>query len=94
LAKMITPKNLIQHELIGLDVEIEKSSNKFHVGLKGLVVDETKNLITIRTEKGLKKIQKMKTDLVFNLDGKKVRVDGSKIVARPEDRIKLKVKKW
>jgi ribonuclease P protein subunit POP4 len=91
---MITPKNLIRHELIGLDVEIEKSSNKFHVGLKGLVVDETKNLITIKTSKGLKKIQKMKTDFVFNLGDKRVRVDGSKIIARPEDRIKLKVKKW
>jgi len=92
---MISAKNLIRHELIGLDVEVVGSTNKFHVGIKGLVVDETKNLLIIETRKGIKKIQKKGAKFIFTIpDGKKVKVNGTKIVVRPEERIKLKVKKW
>ncbi len=92
---MISAKNLIRHELIGLKVEVVDSTNKFHIGIKGLVVDETKNLLIIETEKGIKKIQKKGTTFVFEIpNGKKVKVNGTIIAKRPEDRIKLKVKKW
>jgi ribonuclease P protein subunit POP4 len=92
---MITPKNLIKHELIGLTVEIVDSTNKFQVGVKGLVVDETKNTLTIETEKGMKKIQKKGSVFIFKISSeKKVKVNGNKIAVRPEDRLKLKVKKW
>lgn len=92
---MILPKNLIRHELIGLTIEIVESTNKFQTGIKGMVVDETKNILTIETDKGLKKIQKKGSIFIFKIpNGKKVKVIGNKIVARPEERIKLKVKKW
>jgi ribonuclease P protein subunit POP4 len=92
---MISARNLIRHELIGLDVEVVESTNRIQVGIKGLVVDETRNLLAVETEGGLKKIQKKGSIFIFKIpDGKKVKVDGKKIVARPEDRIKLKVKKW
>jgi ribonuclease P protein subunit POP4 len=92
---MITPKNLVKHELIGLDVEVTGSTNKFNVGINGLVVDETKNTLTIETQNGLKRIQKKGSTLIFKIpSGKKVKVNGSKIAVRPEDRMKIKVKKW
>jgi ribonuclease P protein subunit POP4 len=92
---MILPKNLIRHELIGLVVEIADSTNKFQLGIKGMVVDETKNVLTIETDKGLKKIQKKGSTFIFNIpNGKRVKVKGNKIATRPEERVKLKVKKW
>jgi len=91
---MITPKNLIKHELIGLEVEIADSTNKFQIGLKGLVVDETKNTLIIETEKCMKKIQKKGSIFIFKISNEKVKVNGNKIAVRPEDRLKLKVKKW
>jgi ribonuclease P protein subunit POP4 len=92
---MITEKNLIRHELIGLRVEITNSSNKFHNGIKGLVVDETKNLLIIETKNKIKKIQKKETTFIFTIpNNKKIKVNGSIITKRPEDRVKLKVKKW
>ena len=95
LSDMILPKNLIRHELIGLAVEVAESTNKFQVGIKGTVVDETKNTLTIETDKGMKKIQKKGSVFIFKIpDGKKVKVNGNKIATRPEERIKLKVKKW
>jgi ribonuclease P protein subunit POP4 len=92
---MISAKDLIRHELIGLRVEIANSTNKFQIGMKGLVVDETKNLLVIETDRGIKKIQKKGTDFIFMIpDGKSVKVNGTIIVKRPEERVKLKVKKW
>ena len=92
---MISAKNLIRHELIGLTVEVAESKNNSQVGIKGMVVDETKNTLSIETKNGIKKIKKDGSKFIFKIpDGKKVKVDGKKIVARPEDRIKLKVKKW
>jgi len=92
---MISINNVIKHELIGLPVEIIESRNKFHIGIKGTVVDETKNLLIIETKKKIKKIQKKGTKFMFTVpNGKKVIVYGEKIALRPEERIKLKVKKW
>lgn len=102
---MITPQNLVRHELVGLEVEIEKSKNKNLEELKGIVVDETRQIITVRTEKKdgrqgrfrseTKKIPKDLCVFVFTLpDMRKVRVEGNLLVSRPEDRIKKKFKKW
>lgn len=91
----ITAKNLIHHELIGLDVQILGSTNRSCVGISGKIVDETKNVISIRTAKGDKKIQKNGTIFMFTLpDKKNVKVDGSLLVARPEERIKIRLRKW
>lgn len=84
---MITPKTLVRHELIGLNVE---TSN-----IKGKVVDETKNMIVIETENGVKKMEKKSHDFIFALpDGKRVKVSGKYLAARPEERVKTRVKKW
>lgn len=86
---------MIRHELIGLVVEVAESSNETQRRIKGMVVDETKNTLTIETNKGFKKIQKNGSVFIFEIpDGKRIKVDGKKIVARPEERIKLKVKRW
>ena len=92
---MITPKNLIQHELIGLDAEVCESTNKSSLSLRGKVVDETKNMIIIKSKEEMKRIPKKGNCFSFVLpDGKRVKVNGENILMRPEDRIKLKVKKW
>jgi len=91
----ITVKNLIRHELIGLDVAIDECKNKSSIGIKGTVVNETKKLLVIRTQKGDKKIQKTSSKFIFTLpDGERVRVDGNLLEMRPDERVKIKVKKW
>ncbi len=92
---MITPKNIIHHELIGLEVEVIEAKTKTQKGIKGLVVNETKHMLWIETQKGVKKIPKKGTKFLFILpDGKKVNVSGDVLVARPEERIKTKPKRW
>jgi len=91
----ISAKTIIQHELIGLDVEILESTNKNQIGIKGLVVDETKNLISIETSKGIKRVQKKGATFLFVLPNQeRVKVLGDRLIARPEERPKLKVRKW
>jgi len=91
---VITPKNLIRHELIGLKVSIAESTNKDNIGINGIVVNETKHMLTIKTKKGLKKVAKKTSTFMFTINGKKVKVDGKRIEKKPENRIKIKVKKW
>lgn len=92
---MITPENLVRHELIGLEVIVEKSTNKSLEGLSGIVIDESRQILAIETKNGKKKIPKDICTLIFILPGnQKVRVDGKLLVSRPEDRIKKKLKKW
>jgi len=84
---MITPTNLIRHELIGLDVIVSESLNPLSIGIQGKVINETQQTITIQTKKGNKKILKRLSTFVFNVKDKKVEVKGSVIAKRPWERI-------
>lgn len=91
----ITPQNLVRHELIGLKVRVEKSTDPTHKKISGTVVDETYNTLKIETKKKERVIPKSNSVLIFTLpNGVKVRVDGKLLVSRPEDRIKKKFPRW
>lgn len=84
---MITLDNITSHEFIGLDTEIIQSTNPQVVGLNGRIINETKSMFTINTEKGLKLIAKSTNNWKFSIKGQDIVVDGSKITKRPFDRI-------
>ena len=91
---MITSKNLVHHEFIGLKVHATNMKNK-SLDLKGTIIDETKNTIKIECEDCTEKmIPKMGSLFVFELpNGEKVEIDGNILSIRPEDRIKKRFKK-
>jgi len=93
---MITPQNIFRHELVGLHVEVVKSTHDGLTGIKGQVIDETKNTIKVEDSNGYEKlIPKDVATFRFTLpEGTQVEVDGRIIVARPEDRIKKKFRKY
>ncbi len=84
---MITADNITSHEFIGLDTEITQSTNPQIVGLNGRIINETKSMFTINTDKGVKSIAKSQNIWKFSIDNQDVIVDGTKIVKRPFDRI-------
>lgn len=45
-------------EIVGRKIEIEEAGNKSIEGICGIVINETKNLLMLKTEKGIKKIIK------------------------------------
>ena len=91
---MITSKNLVHHEFIGLKVHATNEKNK-SLNLYGTIIDETKNTIKIEGEDNTEKmIPKKGVLFVFELlNGEKVEIDGNILSVRPEDRIKKRFKK-
>ncbi|MCC6040228.1 MAG: ribonuclease P protein component 1 [Thermofilum sp.] len=92
----ITPRNILRHELIGLEAEVIDSPNKCLVGIKGLILDETRNTLLLGEPGGSKK-RVLKHLAVFRIklpDGTVVRVDGRVLVGAPEDRLKKRVYRW
>ncbi|MDH3365372.1 MAG: ribonuclease P protein subunit [Thermoplasmata archaeon] len=77
-----------RRQFIGLDIEILASTCPSQVGVRGKVVDETKNTITIDQDGVEKMIAKTGCEFRF-VDGPQAHVvSGNDIMFRPEDRIK------
>jgi len=75
-------------ELIGLQLEITESKNKSLKGMKGKIINETKNMLTIDTKYGIKKIIKSEVKMKLKTNNKEFDVDGNILIGRPEDRVK------
>ncbi|HNJ80528.1 MAG TPA: ribonuclease P protein subunit [Methanoregulaceae archaeon] len=85
---MISARNILRHELIGLVVSVVDASNPLHRGISGQIIDETRNTLLIRTPDGDRRIQKQYTRFCISIpDGTRVLIDGSAIVSSPEKRI-------
>ena len=91
---MISPQNVIRHELIGLDVLVVHASNPAQTGISGRIIDETRNMLIIAAERGVRKIPKRLSTFRITLpDGRMVEVNGSVLVMAPEKRITMQIKK-
>jgi ribonuclease P protein subunit POP4 len=89
----VTPRNILRHELIGLDVDVIRSSNKYCDSISGKVVDESRNTLMIKQGESVKRVAKRDSLFKFKLDEGCVKVEGSALVSRPEDRVKRKSKR-
>jgi ribonuclease P protein subunit POP4 len=87
---MINPYNILRHEFTGLPVRITSAT---HEGYKcaGIVADETRDTIKIKTEAGIKTLPKDSITLEVTLpQGEIVQINGALLLSRPEERIKKK----
>ncbi len=85
---MITMKNLLNHEMIGMKVEV--------VGrmIKGIIVDETKNTFVIRSDDKDRVVPKANNSFIVN---ERFMFEGSLITQRPYERVRKVYKvmnKW
>ena len=84
---MISPYNILRHELVGLEAKARTGKKT----VEGVVDAETGKTITIKTQKGVEKAVKDSSTLEFRLPGDAVvEVEGTLLAGRPEDRIKKK----
>jgi len=84
--------NILRHELIGLECVVVKAANTSSAGIRGKIVDETMKTVIIGAEKKI--VEKKGTVFRVKLSKETVDVNGNFIIARPEDRIKKKIRKW
>ena len=88
----ITRDNILRHELIGLKVNVS-SSRSGYSGIKGKVINETKNTLLISSDTKKKRIPKNIAEFYFTLQDELIKIDGREIVCRPVERIKMVRKK-
>lgn len=81
-------KDFRRRLFIGLDVVVSASTCPSQVGLRGRVVDETKNTMTILQDGVERVVAKAGCEFRFEEDGQTQVVSGNDIRFRPEDRIK------
>ena len=86
----INVKDIIKHELIGLKAKIVDSKNKSNIGIKGKIIDETKNTIMIESKGKKKRLFKNNITIDVHVDKKIVRINGKLLSGRPKERVKIK----
>ncbi len=84
----ITPSNILAHELIGLKIKVVGSRDPTLNDVEGMVVYETKKTLQIYSGGRVKTLPKGICRFAFQLPQGVVEVDGTKLVARPEERVK------
>jgi|TARA_B100000959_G_C14953227_1_gene612702 ribonuclease P protein subunit POP4 len=78
-----TPLN----EIIGLETTIFDSKNKQLIGLYGKIIFETKNMIEMKTDNEKRKIPKAVCSFMFENYGKKIKVEGNRLIKRSHERL-------
>lgn len=81
-------KTFGKEEFIGLYVTIKTCKDPNWIDKSGLIIDETKNTFLIKIDGQEKMIAKKTATFEFDYNDKKITIDGSEIVYRPENRIK------
>jgi ribonuclease P protein subunit POP4 len=88
----IAPENIVRHELTGLATHIVESSDPTLVCRSGVILGESKEMIRLDTKSG--EITLPKSVCVFDItlpNGAIVRIDGTVLRGRPEDRMKKRL---
>ena len=75
-------------EFICSEVEIIKAKNASLIGLKGKIIDETKNTFVIECRLGVKTVLKEQVTMRVCKDKKYFDIEGKSLVGRPEERLK------
>ena len=87
---MITAENITLHEIIGMQARILESANPQIIGLNGMIVDETKSMLSMATARGTKMIPKDINIWEFTTKDDVFTINGTQITKRSFDRIGAK----
>ena len=79
---------IVKDELMGRTVTIKHCKDPNWINISGKVIDETKNTLLIEIGNQQKRIGKNIASFEFEYENKKILVKGSRLLYRPEDRIK------
>jgi ribonuclease P protein subunit POP4 len=84
----ISPENLAYHELVGLHAVICESPDVTLREVSGMIVGESKNMLTIRNDVRTVRIAKQVASRIqLATDHGVCFISGSSLIGRPEDRL-------
>jgi ribonuclease P protein subunit POP4 len=85
----------ISTKLVGLRIVIKKSNSPELEGVRGIIEDETYNLLKIKINKKVIKVQKRNNIFELELiDNSKILIDGNSLLGTPDVRIKKRFSNW
>ncbi|MHA2245375.1 MAG: ribonuclease P protein subunit [Candidatus Hodarchaeales archaeon] len=88
---LLSEKSILKIRLIGQECEINYAGKIF----SGCIRNETRNILEIMTNEGLKTIPKDQSTLRIRINNQLYEINGTKMRGRHEDRIKRRMKrKW
>ena len=79
-------EQLLKGELIGRNTVA--TSLKDNVAFEGKIIDETKNMVVLKTKLGRKNLVKQTYAFEFKIGKQSVKIEGRHFAKRPHDRIK------
>lgn len=82
---------VLKRELIGLEIEVADSRNTSDKGIKGKIIDETKNCLIIKTKDKEEK-RLIKENITFRIPSKGIEIKGDALTGRAEERIKKRIR--
>ncbi len=89
----ITP-DIIREEFVGTIAQVTESPHAGYLGIRGTVLNETRNTFAIQQNGKAKNVIKEQAVFQFKLtDGTVVEIDGKLLVGKPEDRLKKTTKR-
>ena len=89
----ISSRNILRHELIGLEAGVVRSRNPSHRAVEGFIVDESMKTLVIEQDGESKRVPKRDATFIIKLPTGLVEVEGAALYGRPEDRVKKKIKR-
>lgn len=81
-------KDISKAELIGLEAEVIDAKNRSNIGIKGKIIDETKNTVIIQEKETKKQLMKSQITLKIKLNQEFTKIQGDLLIGKPKDRIK------
>ena len=88
LSKKQILKKILYEPLIGRKIEVIDSKNNTNIGLKGIILFESKNDLIISTHNGEKRIRKDINGFKIEIEGKLLYMDGNLLTGTLINRIK------
>lgn len=79
---------IVKDELIGINVTIKQCTDPNWINVSGKIINETKNTFLIKVGDQEKKLVKNIAIFEFERENNKITIDGSRLLYKPEDRIK------
>ena len=65
-----------------------ESKNKSDIGIEGIIIDDSRNMLTIKTSRGKKKVVKEKNKFLMVINNKEMLIDGKDLIGRVDERLK------
>jgi len=81
-------KDILRHELIGLEIKVTDSENKDNIGISGKIIDETKETVVIEHENKKKSLFKKNIKFETKVNNQTIIVNGKKLQNKSFKRIK------